>query len=218
VNKSSNKINDGQCKFPFRTKRLIKRNDGSNKSKYFTKNECIKREGELMCPVELHTSGSNVGQGKVWGFCPNSSNITTNTKKIKTQPNFKSNMSVLKQPKSISKCKPINEGELTELIKRSSPSSGKKGEWVGPLKDTYIPDSLFSKSYSNSEEDAKQLCLKEGNCIGITKKKKWSLRKGMKLCRSKDEISYVKRDNYKTLRPDPQTSKKKKIVVLSSNN
>ena len=47
--------------------------------------------------------------------------------------------------------------------------------------------------------------------IGITKKKKWSLRKGMELCRSKNEISYVKRDRYKLVRP--QTSKKKKLVV-----
>ena len=271
IDKSSDKVKAGICKFPYRTKRLIKKKDGTKKASYLTKNECINREGELMCPVELHTSGSNIGQGKVWGYCPNntakksspqpasakkSSPQPAPAKKLSPQPAKKSpsqpapakksppqpapakksppqpapaKKSPLQPAKKLSpqpakkspkpsnirkkssKCKPINEDNLTKLIESNNTGS-KKGEWVGPLKDTYIPEALFSKSYSNKEEDAKRLCLNESNCIGITKKKKWSLRKGLELCRSKDESSYIKRDKYKLVRSTPKTIKKKLVI------
>jgi hypothetical protein len=219
VDKKSEKVKSGPCKFPYKTKRIIKDSNGNKRVQYLSKNECIKKEDGLMCPVELHNSGSNVGQGKVWGYCPKHegslvaqvAKSASNIKEKKESPVTPSKV------KSSGKCKPIDEYILTELIKNDNELGGERGEWVGPLEETYIPESLFSRTYSNNENEAKRLCQKEPNCIGITKKKKWSLRKGLELCHSKDEISYVKRDKYKLLKTNKPKTQKRKLIVKNSN-
>ena len=89
------------------------------------------------------------------------------------------------------------------------------GEWIGPIKNYYIPDALLKGTKGFNVVEAKTKCNETEECVGITKKKSWSLRKGLELCKSKDEESFIKRSMYKTVK---KPIKKKTRTLVQINN